>query len=180
MADLPRDSQAKKVWAAEDALSQPRFSSGNERMAFAEPIVRSRWWTSRVKLTERPRKTPAMIFTRQSRCDAWVDGPTVYLSDPRNTNALYVCHALAHLVEPPSTEQAWHSPAFGRAYLALVKRFMDDGTEQLLRSTFRMHKVKLRTVSAEAREGMRERYMERQEEQLEGKLKDLLGRLEKP
>lgn len=153
MANRPRDSQRSKVTAALRLVEQmctatDPVEAGDELI---EKIRASRYWKGR---GGNPSRVPR--FREYSRI-----------------TALSLC---AVPLAPANETRPHHSPAFCLAVLDLAKRFAPD-LHQPLRDAFKAHKVKTRTISPEAREAAKVRWLERQQSKLEPDLRALQEKL---
>lgn len=179
----PRDSQKGKVYKAETSVLAklpftPPHLSEEQIRGYAESIVVTPWWATHTS-TVLPVGMGGSV-----QCDAYVaatgfSGKCIWVPQ-RRPNHLLVIHSLAHLVTPADDTTAAHSPAFCLTYLAMVERFIakDRGvgatTMQALKAEMVAQKIKLRTVSTEARTAASERWYARKEANLKADLEALL------
>lgn len=178
----PRDSQLRKVRAAEKVLS-PQSLTGAEVQDLVRRVLRSRWFRN---ATNQVRTSPSqfgIVVSDTSWCNAEQKGLVIRVPNKSNVG---VVHSLTHLVVPPDTTHAWHSPDWCRAYLDMAARFLDSTQSAFaqnpepsvaLREAFKVQKVKLRTMSPEAREAARQRALNRKGDALEDDLRAMLERL---
>lgn len=171
-----RDSQRSKLYAAESLLEALPLAS-DARSSFATAVLVSRQVRSvygDVQLTT-VNKTSGWCGCEWQSAAV---GRTKIMTPCKGWGIPYkFLHGLAHLLEPSNEEVAYHSPQFARTYLGLVKRHLGDEAHEILKGAYREKHVKTRTVSPEAREAARERYMARKEENLETELRALSDRL---
>lgn len=116
-------------------------------------VEKSQWYQTRAVLGE----------IHDCRCGDPGDwGGISYKKNPQ----LVLLHAFAHNTVEKSEEEIAHGPKFAQAYLAIVKRFLNQDVRDRLNAAFLEYKVKTRTWSPEAKAGAKKRYAKKELSQL--------------
>jgi putative metallohydrolase (TIGR04338 family) len=136
-----RDSQRKRLYKAEKAVpSVQKFFSVWEVQQYVNKITQSKYWANNSP-------TAVVIVTDgrgRKKGGAVTKGGVGYIKMPQFTRYdVYILHELAHIMSPPSFTKAGHGPEYCRVYLSLVKEFMGPTSADLMRVSFKEHKIKL-------------------------------------
>jgi hypothetical protein len=174
----PRDSQRQKVWDAEHEAR--RNTSDNLLLAlnnirpFTKNILNSRWADNHME-NYLPKQLDIYVG-RSGSCCAWINrhGELQLPAYSHISDKLALLHAVAHVFSPE--DKAWHGPEFCRTYLEMTGRFISSHAADQLRASFKTHRIKLKTMSPEAREAARKRYVERENAKFPDELLDILRR----
>jgi hypothetical protein len=57
-----------------------------------------------------------------------------------------ICHEYAHALKPWASKDPWHGPIFAGDYIRLVRRFIGPLEADILKLSFREHRVKFRKL----------------------------------
>lgn len=162
----PTDSQRSKLYAAENRAEAQTFAAGlwepldgslEAAQAFAERVVRSRWWKANASANQRS----AALHLTIERGDrghggGWARGRHIKLgAKPRRhvkagvvapspiASPPIILHELAHVGTPSGTG---HGSEFARLLLGLLRRFVSPEVADAYRASFREGKVRHRVV----------------------------------
>lgn len=120
--------------------------------------------------------TPRYVRLTQSNPTCWqVHGYNVDLGSGKWTE-IDLFHVLAHRVQPPNT--AYHGPEFIKLFLSLVERYIGKDEKRRVKEILLAHKVRTKTVNADARAAQRDRYFDRQAPAAKENLRKILADLE--
>lgn len=154
-----RDNQRSRVYAAERVLVKDRKILGEGSIQEAEAYVRSveadPIWEELLKRSGRT-PIPGGLKIESGRRHGHARGGTTHLVlPPWARSPVVILHEMAH----SATRTGCHNWPFAAAFLVLVKEFLGEDQEQILKQSFKSHGVRYappRQISPEGLAKLRE------------------------